>query len=98
MQLDVSAPQQVLDALTTIGRAKDLHFSPSRRNSAVATSPRAQPFACATQVHATAASKQTLDAISEHSPELLPTPEIAAHMGIFEKLFNRSSRRTGAGA
>lgn len=75
MQLDIVAPQQVLDAIAAIGRTEDLRFSPDRRRLAVVAIRRAQIFVFDIEVRSSPAGKQVhLDAVVVLSSEHLLAP------------------------
>lgn len=58
MQLAMSAPRPVLDAIASMGRTEDIRFSPDRRRLAVAAILRAQIFVFDIEVRATPEGKR----------------------------------------
>lgn len=75
MQLNFSAPQEVLDTIATIGRTEDLRFSPDHRRLAVAAILRAQIFVFDIEVRSTPTGKQVhLGAVVELSSDHLFAP------------------------
>lgn len=75
MQLDIAAPQQVLDAIAAIGRTEDVRFSPDRRRLAVAAIRRAQIFLFDIEVRGSQTHKRVhLDAVVILSSEHLQYP------------------------